>query len=100
MHVFSSDILLLSHSSINNTRLANDPTSHLNKYFKSNRITLGHTFCRATQDRWTPTYAAAFNGHTEVVKALIGEKADVNAANEVKQMHVLFAVQARLIALK
>ena len=100
MHVFSSDILLLTHSSINNTRLANDPTSHLNKYCKSNRIILAHTFCPPTQNRWTPTHIAAGNGHTEVVKALIGAKADVNAANKVKQMHVLFAVQVRLRVLK
>ena len=95
MHVFSSDILLLTHSSINNTRLANDPTSHLNKYCKSNRIILGHTFCPATQDRWTPTHIAAFNGHAEAVKALIVGNADVNAAAKVKQMHVL---ALRLIA--
>ena len=80
MHVFSSDILLLTHSSINNTRLANDPTSHLNKYCKSNRIILTH-LCPPTQDRWTPTYVTAFNGHTEVLKSLIGAKADVNAAD-------------------
>ena len=90
MHVFSSDILLLTHhSSINNTTLPNDPTSHLNKCCKSNRIIPGHTFCPATQHRCTPTYSAAAYGHTEVVKALIGANADVNAASKVKQMHVL-----------
>ena len=88
-HVFSSDTLLLPHSTINNTTLPNDPTSHLTKYCTSNRIILGHTFCPATQYGHTPTHIAAQEGKTEAVKALIGANADVNAANKVKQMHVL-----------
>ena len=94
-HVFSSDTLLLPHSTINNTTLPNDPTSHLTKYCTSNRIILGHTFCPATQDGQTPTYASAFWGRAEVLKALIVANADVNAADKVKQMHVL---ALRLIA--
>ena len=88
-HVFSSDILLLPHSTIHNATLANDPTSHLTKYCTSNRIILGLTFCPATQSGCTPTYAAAANGKAEVLKALIVANADVNAADKVKQMQVL-----------
>ena len=94
-HVFSSDILLSPHSTIHNTTLPNDPTSHLTKYCTSNRIILGHTFCPATQGGFTPTHAAARLGHAEAVKALIVANADVNAANKVKQMQVL---ALRLIA--
>jgi hypothetical protein len=34
---------------------------------------------RASQHGWTPLYAASFNGHAEVVRALVAKGADVEA---------------------
>jgi ankyrin repeat protein len=38
---------------------------------------------RAPQDGWTPLYAASFNGHAEVVGALLAQGADVEAKTNV-----------------
>ena len=34
------------------------------------------------EDGWTPLHWAAYNGHTDVVKALITAEADVDAKNK------------------
>jgi hypothetical protein len=49
----------------------------------SPRLTRGRA-AQASVHGWTPLHLAARNGHTECVRALLGAKADVEAADEWK----------------
>ncbi len=41
------------------------------------------------QDRTTPSYIASVQGHTEILALLLANKADINAASEVKQFNIV-----------
>jgi ankyrin repeat protein len=40
------------------------------------------------QDGTTPAFAASFDGHTETVALLLANKADINAADKVRQLKI------------